>query len=181
MRTSPRQVFEFNKGLDEQIEQFRSRPLDSEYPILWIDAIYEKIRDGNRVVSMAVLIVKGVNSQGMREILAVELMYNESEETYTELFEKFKPSGLEKVWLTVSDAHMGIQAAVKKYFLGCTWQRCKIHFMRNIMARVSHRDKTLLYEKVSRFGSSLPAKMQFSMLVRLFTIMGSDTRKLWSV
>lgn len=100
---------------------------------------------------MAVLIVKGVNnSQGMREILAVEPMYNESEETYTEIFEKLKQRGLEKVWLAVSDAQKCIQAAVKKSFLGCIWQRCKVHFMRNIMARVSHRDKALLYEKVKQ-------------------------------
>ena len=147
---SASQVSEINKGLDEQIAAFRTRDLDAEYPILWIDAIYEKIRDGNRVISMAILIVKGVNSQGVREILAVEPMYNESEATYTAVFEKLKERGIQNVWLAVSDAHKGIQAAVKKCFLGCTWQRCKIHFMRNIMARVSHKDKGILYEKVKQ-------------------------------
>ena len=147
---SASQVSEINKGLDEQIAAFRTRDLDAEYPILWIDAIYEKIRDGNRVISMAILIVKGVNSQGVREILAVEPMYNESEATYTAVFEKLKERGIQNVWLAVSDAHKGNQAAVKKCFLGCTWQRCKIHFMRNIMARVSHKDKGILYEKVKQ-------------------------------
>jgi transposase-like protein len=77
-------------------------------------------------------------------------MYNETEETYTELFEKLKRRGLKKVWLAVSDAHKGIQAAVKKSLLGCIWQRCKFHFMRNIMARVSLRDKGILFEKIKQ-------------------------------
>lgn len=88
-----------------------------------------------------VLIVTGINTSGIREILAVEPVYSESEETYTQLFTKLKERGIENVWLVVSDAHKGLQAAVKKCFLGASWQRCKVHFMRNIMAHVGHRDK----------------------------------------
>jgi transposase-like protein len=138
---SASQVSEINKGLDEQVQAFRSRPLESEYPILWADGLYEKVRTNGRVQSMAVLVVSGVSRSGLREILAVEPMYNESEETYTVLFNSLKARGLEKVWLVVSDAHLGLQAAVRKCFLGASWQRCKVHFMRNVMARVSHRDK----------------------------------------
>ena len=138
---SASQVSEINKGLNEQVEAFRTRPLEKEYPVLWVDALYEKIRTNGRVVSMAVLIVTGINSSGIREILAVEPVYGESEETYTQLFNKLKERGLEDVWLVVSDAHKGLQAAVKKCFLGASWQRCKVHFMRNILARVGHRDK----------------------------------------
>jgi len=138
---SASQVSEINKGLNEQVEAFRSRVLEREYPVLWVDAMYEKIRTNGRVVNMAVLIVTGINSLGIREILAVEPVYGESEETYTQLFSTLKERGLEDVWLVVSDAHKGLQAAVRKCFLGASWQRCKVHFMRNIMARVSHRDK----------------------------------------
>ena len=138
---SASQVSEINKGLNEQVEAFRSRPLDQEYPVLWIDAMYEKIRIDGRVVSAAVLIVTGITVQGTREVLAVEPMYNESEDTYTILFEKLKARGLQKVWLIVSDAHKGLQAAISKCFLGASWQRCRVHFMRNILAHVNHRDK----------------------------------------
>ena len=138
---SASQVSEINKGLNEQVEAFRSRVLEREYPVLWVDAMYEKIRTNGRVVNMAVLIVTGINSLGIREILAVEPVYGESEETYTQLFNKLKDRGLEGVWLVVSDAHKGLQAAVRRCFLGSSWQRCKVHFMRNIMAHVSHRDK----------------------------------------
>ena len=138
---SASQVSEINKGLNEQVEAFRTRPLEAEYPIVWVDALYEKIRTNGRVVSMAVLIVTGINSAGIREILAVEPVYGESEETYTQLFDKLKERGLQDVWLVVSDAHKGLQAAVKKCFLGASWQRCKVHFMRNILAHVGHRDK----------------------------------------
>jgi putative transposase len=138
---SASQVSEINKGLNEQVEAFRTRLLEKEYPVLWVDALYEKIRTNGRVVNMAVLIVTGITTSGIREILAVEPVYGESEETYTQLFDKLKGRGLESVWLVVSDAHKGLQAAVKKCFLGASWQRCKIHFMRNILAHVGHRDK----------------------------------------
>ena len=138
---SASQVSEINKGLNEQVEAFRSRVLEREYPVLWVDAMYEKIRTNGRVVNMAVLIVTGITTSGIREILAVEPVYGESEETYTQLFSTLKERGLEDVWLVVSDAHKGLQAAVRRCFLGSSWQRCKVHFMRNIMAHVSHRDK----------------------------------------
>ena len=138
---SPGQISAMTKGLDEQVEQFRSRPLESEYPVIWVDALYEKIRFDGRVVSMAVLIVAGITMDGRREILACEPMMNESEETYRALFSKLKERGLETVWLCVSDAHKGLRKAVQKAFLGCAWQRCKVHFMRNILAHVSHKEK----------------------------------------
>ena len=138
---SASQVSEINKGLNDQVDSFRNRPLDAEYPVIWVDALYEKIRDNQRVVSTAILVVYGVNCDGKREILAVEPMYGESESTWSSVFEGLKSRGLETVWLVVSDAHRGIQNAVKKHFINATWQRCKVHFMRNIMARVSHRHK----------------------------------------
>ena len=138
---SPGQVSSMTKELDDQVSQFRSRTLEREYPVIWVDALYEKIRFDGRVVSMAVLVVAGITVEGHREILACEPMVNESEETYRALFNNLKERGLEKVWLCVSDAHRGLRRALGKAFLGCSWQRCKVHFMRNILAHVSYKEK----------------------------------------
>jgi putative transposase len=138
---SASQVSEINKGLDEQVAAFRSRTLAEEYPIIWVDALYEKIRDNGRVISEAVFVIYGINSEGRREILAVEPMYDESEGSWSVVFEALKARGLKKVWLVVSDAHLGIQSAVGKHFLGASWQRCTVHFMRTVMGRVQKKDK----------------------------------------
>ena len=138
---SASEVSEINGGLDQMVEEFRTRRLDAEYPVIWADALYEKIRDNHRVVSKAVMVVKAVNLEGRQEILAVEPMENESEETYSALFRKLQERGLEKVWLCVSDAHRGLQAAILSTLHGTSWQRCKVHFMRNILAYIPQRDK----------------------------------------
>ena len=164
---SASQVSEITKGLDEQVEAFRSRTLDSEYPVLWVDALYEKIRIDERVVNSAVMVVTGINREGKREILAVEPMENESEATYTLLFDRLKARGLKNTWLIVSDAHLGIQAAVQKCFVGSTWQRCKVHFMRNIMALVVHRDKKAVASKLKQIWLQ-PDRKSAMRLARIF-------------
>jgi len=138
---SASQVSEFNKDLDAQVADFRTRPLAEEYPFLWIDALYQKVRVEGRVISVAVMIACGVNQAGIREILAVEPMFDESEDSWRLFFRKLKGRGMKRTALCVSDAHAGIQAAVRKEWLGSSWQRCKVHFMRNILAKVSHREK----------------------------------------
>lgn len=145
---SASQVSEINKGLDEQVQEFRNRPLDSEYPVIWIDALYEKIRNGNRVENAAVMLVCGVNNAGEREILAIQPMDAENEANYRELFQSLKARGLQKVWLAVSDAHEGLKNAIQKEFLGSCWQRCKVHFMRNILAKVKARDKKYVASRI---------------------------------
>ena len=136
------QVSEMTKGLNEQAEEFRNRPLTSgAYPVLWVDALYEKVRYGGRVVSMAILLVCGVNEEGKREILAIEPMLEESRESYKQLFEKLKERGLTKPSLIVSDAHKGLVTAIGECFPGASWQRCKVHFMRNILVHVPHKEK----------------------------------------
>jgi putative transposase len=138
---SASQVSELNKGLEGQVEAFRTRALEEEYPFLLIDAHYDKVRVEDRVITLALMIAHGINSQGSREILAVEPMYDESEDSWRAFFQKLKKRGLRRVSLCISDAHAGIQAAVKKELLGSSWQRCKVHFMRNILAKVPHKDK----------------------------------------
>ena len=147
---SASQVSEINKGLSEQVEEFRSRPLEAEYPFLWIDALYEKVRVDGRVISIALMLAYGINRDGKREILAIEPMYDESEASWREFFRKLKNRGVQKICLCISDAHMGIQNALKKEWIGSSWQRCKVHFMRNILARVPHRDKSLFSERLKQ-------------------------------
>jgi transposase-like protein len=144
------QVSVITKELNEQVESFRKRTLESTYPVLWVDALYERIRDNHMVKNMAVLVVTGINAEGKRDILAVEPMYEESASTYTELFESLKARGLKKVWLVVSDAHKGLVKAARESFVGCAWQRCKVHFMRNILAHIASRDKKAFAEKLKQ-------------------------------
>lgn len=144
------QVSEINKGLNEQVNEFRNRPLDAEYPFIWIDAMYEKVRFDNRTISTAIMIAYAVNSHGQREILAVEPMLSESEECWRAFFKKLKDRGLQSVCLCISDACAGIQGALKKEFNGSSWQRCKVHFMRNILAHVPHKEKARFAEKLKQ-------------------------------
>jgi transposase-like protein len=147
---SASQVSQINKELTQQVEEFRHRPLENTYPVIWIDALYEKIRVDHRVCNMAVHVVCGVNLDGTREILAVEPMYEESEASYTALFDNLKKRGLQNVWLAVSDAHPGLIAAIQKSFIGCSWQRCKVHFMRNILAHIPAKDKNSFAAKLKQ-------------------------------
>lgn len=135
------QVSNITRELNDQVQAFRNRRLEKTYPVLWVDALYEKIRYGNRVINMAVEVVIGVDTSGKRDILAIEPMQEESEATYKSLFESLKARGLEEVWLVVSDAHKGLTKAIKESFVGCAWQRCKVHFMRNILARIPSKSK----------------------------------------
>ena len=147
---SASQVSEITKDLSDQVEWFRTRPLEKEYPVIWVDALYEKVRCERHVISMAIAVVQGITKEGNREILAVEPMYAESEDTYTHLFEQLKRRGVEKVWLCVSDAHSGLKNAIQKCFLGSSWQRCKVHFMRNILVHIPHKEKESFAAKLKQ-------------------------------
>jgi len=147
---SASQVSVINKELNEQIKEFRDRRLKDTYPVIWVDALYEKIRVDHRICNMAVLVVCGVNLDGKREILAVEPMFEESEATYIALFDSLKARGLENVWFIVSDAHKGLVKAIQKSFIGCSWQRCKVHFMRNVLAHVPAKEKEFFAAKLKQ-------------------------------
>ncbi len=94
-----------------------------------------------RVVSTAIMIAYGVTLEGKREVLAIEPFINESYETWKNFFDKLKQRGLQKIALLISDAHQGIQKAFKEVYLGASWQRCKVHFMRNILVHIPHKAK----------------------------------------
>jgi transposase-like protein len=125
-------------SLDSELEGWRSRRLEAaSYPYLFVDARYEKVRVDHRVVSQGVLIVSGVREDGFREILAVEVADTESEATYQELFRSLKSRGLSGVELVVSDDHKGLKAAITRHFQGVSWQRCQVHYARNLLGMVS--------------------------------------------
>jgi len=116
---SASQVSQINKGLDEQVEAFRNRPLEKSYPFVWVDALYEKVRNPEgRVVSTAIMIAYGVTLEGRREVLAIEPFRAETAETRRAFFEKLKARGVEDIALLISDAHFGIQKALKETFIG---------------------------------------------------------------
>jgi transposase-like protein len=145
------QVSEMTKGLNDQVDAFRSRTLgDMRYPVIWADALYEKVRYGGRVVSMAILIVCGVDERGQREVLAIEPMLEESKESYKQLFESLKERGLKPPSLVISDANSGLVSAIRESFPGSSWQRCKVHFMRNILAHVTPKDKQAFAGKLKQ-------------------------------
>lgn len=130
------------KTLDEELDKFRNRDLSSSvYKYLVIDARYEHVRQGGFVVNQAVLMIAGINEDGKREILGVEIANIESEATWGDIFSRLKERGLHGVEFIVSDGHKGIREAVKKHFTGCIWQRCRVHYIRNIMGMVGRKDR----------------------------------------
>lgn len=123
--------------LDEQLKIFRERRLDDRtWPYLLVDATYVRVRRNGRVQSMAVLVAVGIDQHGRREMLSWRPGDSESEETWGQVFRDLKARGLNGVEMLISDAHEGIQAAARRYLQGVSWQRCRVHFMRNALAKL---------------------------------------------
>jgi transposase-like protein len=128
--------------IDEKIKAFRDRRLDGcAYPYLKVDARYEKVRVEKKVISQAVLVVMGFTHEGRREILDWRLADSESEASWSELFRDLKDRGLSGVKLLVSDAHKGITSAATRHLQGSSWQRCQVHFKRELLLKVSYKKR----------------------------------------
>ena len=130
---SKSQVSRLCEEIDERVKAFLQRPIEGDWPYLWIDATYVKARQNGRIVSLAAIIAVGVNADGRREVLGMDIGPSEAETFWTEFLRKLRRRGLRGVRLVVSDAHEGLKAAVAKV-LQSTWQRCRVHFMRNALA-----------------------------------------------
>jgi putative transposase len=130
---SKSQVSRLCEDIDERVKTFLDRPIEGDWPYLWIDATYVKVRQNGRIVSVAVIVAVGVNSDGRREVLGLDIGPSEAETFWTGFLRKLGRRGLRGVKLVISDAHEGIKAAVSKV-LNATWQRCRVHFMRNALA-----------------------------------------------
>ena len=130
---SKSQVSRLCEEIDGKVNAFLERPIEGDWPYLWIDATYVKVRQNGRIVSVAVIVAVGVNSDGRREILGLDVGPSEAETFWSAFLRKLARRGLRGVKLVISDAHEGIKAAVAKVF-NATWQRCRVHFMRNVLA-----------------------------------------------
>ena len=134
---SKSQVSEMAKSLDEIVDDFRQRPLDrGPYRYLWVDAIVQRCREGGRVVNVTAVTATGVNADGRRELLGLDVFTSEDEAAWETFFNALVARGLDGVELVVSDAHKGLKAAIAKTFIGTSWQRCRTHFARNLLAKV---------------------------------------------
>jgi putative transposase len=130
---SKSQVSRLCSEIDERVNAFLTRPIEGDWPYLWIDATYVKVRQAGRIVSVAVIIAVAVNTDGVREILGVAVGPSEAEPFWTDFLRSLTRRGLRGVKLVISDAHLGLKAAVAKVFKA-TWQRCRVHFVRNALA-----------------------------------------------
>jgi putative transposase len=129
--------------IDEKVKAFLDRPIEGEWPYVWIDATYVKVRRNGRIVSVAVIMAIGVNGDGRREVLGMAIGPSEAETFWTEFLRKLRRRGLRGVKLVVSDAHEGIKAAVSKV-MNATWQRCRVHFMRNALAHAGKNGRRMV-------------------------------------
>jgi len=132
-------------GLDEQAQAWRTRPLDeTSFPYVFLDGTYCKVRVNGRVVSQAVVIATGVRADGHREVLGCAVGDNETEAFWAEFLTDLRDRGLHGVQLVVSDAHRGLVAAIDRTLQGAAWQRCRVHFMRNALAKASKADSQMV-------------------------------------
>ena len=133
---SKSQVSRLCEEIDGKVKAFLDRPIEGDWPYLWIDATYVKVRNNGCIVSAAVIIAVGANADGRREVLGMDIGPSEAETFWTDFLRKLRRRGLRGVKLVISDAHEGIKAAVSKV-LTSSWQRCRVHFMRNVLAHAT--------------------------------------------
>lgn len=133
-KVSKSMVSELTKQLDPVVKKWSERPLNQTYyQYIYVDAMYIKVREYHKVVSKAVYIALGVNSEDRREIIGFKVTNSESKEGWSEFFESLKERGLQSPKLMISDAHEGLKAAIQENFLNTSWQRCTVHFLRNLI------------------------------------------------
>ena len=140
---SKSQVSRLCAEIDDKVQAFLNRPIEGDWPYLWIDATYVKVRSQGRIVSVAVIVAVGVNNDGRREILGMDVGPSEAEPFWTAFLRKLARRGLRGVKLVISDAHEGIKAAVSK-LLHASWQRCRVHFMRNVLAHAGRQGRRVV-------------------------------------
>jgi transposase-like protein len=143
LRISKSEVSRICQGLDEQVDAFRNRPLEGRYPYLWLDAKVEKVRDGGRVVRKALVLAYGVHESGYREVIALDVGEAETEAFWRSFLRSLVERGLGGVQLVVSDAHAGLKKAIAQV-LGCPWQRCSVHFLREALGHARREQQPIL-------------------------------------
>ena len=140
---SKSQVSRLCEEIDARVKSFLDRPLEGDWPYVWLDATYVKVRRNHRIVSVAVIVAVGVNTDGRREVLGMDIGSSEAETFWVEFLRKLRRRGLRGAKLIVSDAHEGIKAAVAK-LINATWQRCRVHTMRNALAHAGKSSRRVV-------------------------------------
>jgi putative transposase len=143
LRVSKSEVSRICAGLDEQVDAFRNRPLEGNYPYLWLDAKVEKVRDGGRVVRKALVLAYAVHESGYREVIGLDVGEAETEAFWRSFLRGLVARGLTGVQLVVSDAHAGLKKAIGQV-LGCPWQRCTVHFLREALGHARREQQPML-------------------------------------
>ncbi len=139
------QVSRLAKALDATVEAFRSRPLDAgPYTYVWLDALTQKVREGGRIVNVACVVATGVNANGNREVLGVDVITTEDGAGWLAFLRSLVARGLTGVQLVVSDAHEGLKGAIEAVLTGAAWQRCRTHAMRNLMTKVPKASQSMV-------------------------------------
>ena len=145
---SKSQVSRLCTEIDERVNAFLTRPLEGDWPYLWIDATYVKSREAGRIVSKAVIIAVAVNTEGVREVLGMAIGPSEAEPFWTAFLRSLTRRGLRGVKLVISDAHEGLKAAAAKV-LSATWQRCRVHFLRNALAHAGKGQRQMVLAAIN--------------------------------
>jgi putative transposase len=140
---SKSQVSRLCGEIDERVQAFLNRPIEGDWPYLWLDATYVKVREQGRIVSVAVTVAVAVNTDGRREVLGLAVGPSEAETFWIEFLRSLARRGLRGVKLVISDAHEGLKAAVARV-LHASWQRCRVHFMRNVLAHAGKSQRRIV-------------------------------------
>jgi len=141
---SKSQVSRICAELDEEVERFRNRPLEGKYPYVWLDATFVKARQQGRVVSQAVVVAIGVNAEGTREVLGLDVGPSEDGAFWVGFLRELVARGLSRVRLVTSDSHEGLKGAIESVLNGASWQRCRVHWLRNALSYVPKREQALV-------------------------------------
>lgn len=192
--------------LDGQVKAFRERPLDTGFPYIMLDALYVSIREDGCVNKQAVVIAYGISEYGQREVIGIDIVYTESRESWTGFLKDLLARGLRGVRLVISDAHEGLKAAILSIFAGVAkWQRCRVHFVRNILAHVSphrklqiaqafrgilaqptaERARALAVQTIEEYSTSCPKAMEvlangLEDVLSFYAFPVAHNRKIWS-
>jgi putative transposase len=172
---SKSQVSKLCKDIDDRVRAFLDRPLAGEWPYLWLDATYLKQREGGRIVSVAAIIAVAANTEGKREIIGLYIGPSEAETFWSAFLKSLARRGLRGVKLVISDAHEGLKAAIRRVF-GATWQRCRVHWMRNALAHVSKSQQNMAAAAL-RQAFIQPDRAQASQVLRH---VADQLREKWS-
>ena len=165
---SKSQVSAMAKSLDAQVEAFRSRPLDAgPYTYVWLDALTQKVREGGRIVNVACVIATGVNANGNREVLGMDVITTEDGAGWLAFLRSLVARGLSGVQLVISDAHEGLKTAIESVLTGASWQRCRTHAMRNLLTKVPKASQSMVATLVRTIFEQPDAKQVWAQHARV--------------